>query len=52
MIGSISSRSSVAVDLDDDGDVDIITNEQNDRPMVLISNLADKKKIHYLKISW
>ena len=50
VIGSISSRSSVAFDLDDDGDLDIVTNEQNDRPMVLISNLAGKKKIHYLKI--
>jgi len=50
VIGSISSRSSVAFDLDEDGDLDIVTNEQNDRPMVLISNLADKKKIHYLKI--
>jgi hypothetical protein len=48
--GSISSRSSVAFDLDDDGDLDIVTNEQNDHPMVLISNLSDKRKIHYLKI--
>jgi hypothetical protein len=50
VIGSISSRSSVAFDLDDDGDLDLVTNEQNDHPMVLISNLAQKKEIHYLKI--
>ena len=50
VIGSISSRSSVAFDLDDDGDLDLVTNEQNDHPMVLISNLSEKKKIHYLKI--
>lgn len=50
VLGSISSRSSVAFDLDDDGDLDLVTNEQNDHPMVLISNLAQKKKIHYLKI--
>jgi hypothetical protein len=50
VIGSISSRSSVAFDLDDDGDLDIVTNEQNDHPMVLISNLAQKKAIHYLKV--
>ena len=50
VIGSISSRSSVAFDLDDDGDLDIVTNEQNDHPMVLISNLSQKKKIHFLKI--
>ncbi len=50
VVGSISSRSSVAFDLDDDGDLDIVTNEQNDHPMVLISNLSEKKQIHYLKI--
>lgn len=50
VIGSISSRSSVAFDLDDDGDLDIVTNEQNDHPMVLVSNLAQRKKIHYLKV--
>jgi hypothetical protein len=50
VIGSISSRSSVAFDLDDDGDLDIVTNEQNDHPMVLISNLSEKKKIHFLKV--
>jgi hypothetical protein len=48
--GAISSRSSVAFDVDDDGDLDLITNEMNDHPMVLISNLAEKKKIHFLKI--
>src|SRR5579883_366534 len=50
VIGSISSRSSAIFDLDDDGDLDIVTNEQNDHPMVLISNLAQKKQIHYLKV--
>lgn len=50
VMGSTSSRSSVALDLDDDGDLDIVTNEWNDHPQVLISNLSDKKQIHYLKI--
>ncbi len=50
VIGSTSSRSSVAVDLDDDGDLDLVTNEWNDHPQVLISNLSAKKPIHYLKI--
>jgi enediyne biosynthesis protein E4 len=50
VIGSISSRSSVAFDLDDDGDLDIVTNEQNDHPMVLISNLSERKTIHFLKV--
>ena len=48
--GSTSSRSSVAFDLDDDGDLDLVTNEWNDHPQVLISNLSEKKPIHYLKV--
>ena len=47
---SLSSRSSVVFDLDNDGDLDIVTNEMNDRPQVLISNLTERKKIHFLKI--
>ncbi|MDB6033257.1 MAG: ypmQ 2 [Verrucomicrobiales bacterium] len=47
---SLSSRSSVMLDLDNDGDLDIVTNEMNDRPQVLISNLAEKRKIHFLKV--
>ena len=48
--GTLSSRSSVLFDLDDDGDLDIVTNEMNDRPMVLISNLSTRKSIHFLKV--
>jgi hypothetical protein len=33
--GTMSSRSAAAVDLDNDGDLDLITNEMNDRPQVL-----------------
>jgi enediyne biosynthesis protein E4 len=47
---SLSSRSSVMFDLDNDGDLDIVTNEMDDRPMVLINDLAQRKKIHFLKI--
>lgn len=49
--GALASRSSVIFDLDDDGDLDIVTNEFNDRPMVLVSNLSEKKTIHYLKVA-
>ena len=49
-MGSTSSRSSVAFDLDDDGDLDLVTNEWNDHPQVLISNLAEKRKSISLKI--
>jgi hypothetical protein len=48
--GSLSSRSSAIFDLDDDGDLDLVTLEFNDRPQVLISNLTQRKRIHYLKI--
>jgi enediyne biosynthesis protein E4 len=45
-----SSRSSVMFDLDDDGDLDIVTNDFNSEPQVLISNLAQRKPIHWIKI--
>lgn len=48
--GSLSSRSSVVFDFDDDGDLDIVTNEMNDRPMVLASDLSARRRIHFLKV--
>jgi enediyne biosynthesis protein E4 len=45
-----ASRSSVIFDLDNDGDLDIVTNDFNSEPQVLISDLAQVKKIHWLKI--
>jgi len=50
VLGSLSSRSSVIFDLDNDGDLDIVTNEFNAAPRVLISNLTEKKKVSYIKI--
>ena len=50
VVGTTSSRSSVVFDLDDDGDLDLVTNEWNDRPQVLVSNLSEKKPIHHLKL--
>jgi hypothetical protein len=44
------SRSAAIVDLDGDGDLDIVTNEFNARPMVLLSNLTEKRKIRYLNV--
>ena len=37
-------------DLDDDGDLDIVVAEFNDRPQVLINNLTSKRPVHFLKI--
>lgn len=50
VMGSTSSRSSAAADIDDDGDLDIITNEWSDHPQVFISNLSEAKKINHLKL--
>ena len=47
---ALGSRSSVIFDLDGDGDQDIVTNEFNSEPMVLVSDLAEKKPISYLKV--
>ena len=47
---ALSSRSSVIFDLDNDGDLDIVTNDFNSPPMVLVSDLAQNKTIHWLKI--
>jgi enediyne biosynthesis protein E4 len=45
-----SSRSSVIFDLDNDGDLDIVTNDFNSEPQVLVSDLAQRKSIHWLKV--
>jgi hypothetical protein len=50
MWGSLGSRSSTIVDLDNDGDLDIFTNEFNDSPIILVSNLSEKRPIHWLKV--
>jgi hypothetical protein len=47
---ALGSRSSVIFDLDEDGDLDIVTNELNSEPQVLISNLSEQNDIRYLKI--
>lgn len=48
--GTLGSRSSAIFDLDGDGDLDIVTNEFNSEPQVLISDLAQRHKIHWLKV--
>ncbi len=44
------SRSSVLFDLDDDGDLDIVTNEFNTPPQVLRSTLAAQQNVNWLRI--
>ena len=48
--GSKSTRSAAIFDVDGDGDLDIVTNEFNNVPMVLESNLSTKTSIHYINV--
>ena len=50
MMGSRGTRAAVALDLDDDGDLDIVTDEFNARPQVLVSDLAQRHRVHFLKV--
>ena len=45
-----SSRSSVILDIDGDGDLDIVSNEMGDAPLVLISDLASRKSVNFLTV--
>ena len=50
VLGAVGSRSSVIFDLDNDGDLDIVTNEFNSAPQILVSNLAQQRPIAFLKV--
>jgi hypothetical protein len=50
VMSALASRSAVIFDLDNDGDLDIVTNDFNSRPQILISNLSERRQIHWLKI--
>jgi hypothetical protein len=39
------------LDIEGDGDLDIVTNELNDGPMVLVSDLSARKRIHWLNVA-
>ena len=49
--GALGSRASALADLDDDGDLDIVTNEFNAPPLLLLSDLSDQKAdLNFLKV--
>jgi len=50
VMAPLSSRSAVVFDLDNDGDLDIVTNEFDSAPQVLVSNLSVRRPIHWLKV--
>jgi hypothetical protein len=45
-----ASRSAVILDLDGDGDLDIVTNNYGDVPQVLVSDLAQRGPVHALTV--
>ena len=50
ILGARGTRSAVIFDVDGDGDLDVVTNEFNDAPMMLVSNLSERKRIHYVAV--
>ena len=44
------SRSAVILDLDGDGDLDVVTASYNDIPGVLVSDLAQKGPVHHITV--
>jgi hypothetical protein len=50
VLGELGSRSSAIFDLDNDGDLDIVTNDFNSPPQILVSDLAQRRNISYLKV--
>ena len=50
VMSSFGTRAAVIFDLDNDGDLDIVTNEFGSAPQILVSNLSEKQKIHWLKV--
>ncbi len=48
---AIGSRSSVLFDLDDDGDIDIVTLDFGSEPMVLISDLTENRDVRFVKVA-
>ncbi|MFP3941245.1 MAG: CRTAC1 family protein, partial [Thermoanaerobaculia bacterium] len=50
ILGTRGSRSSAFVDLEGDGDLDLVTNEFNTEPQVLVSDLAQRHEVRSLKV--
>ncbi len=49
--GALGGRSSAIFDLDNDGDLDIVTNDFHSEPTLLISDLSEKQtNLNYIKI--
>jgi enediyne biosynthesis protein E4 len=49
-MATLGSRSAVIFDVDGDGDLDIVTNEFNAEPQVLISDLSNRRAVHWFGV--
>ncbi len=47
---SLSSRSAVFLDLDGDGDLDLVTNDFDDVPQIFLNDLASRRAPNFLKV--
>ena len=50
VMANLGTRSAAIFDVENDGDLDIVTNEYNSEPQVLMSNLSEKMEVHYSKV--
>ena len=50
-MAALGTRSSVIFDIDQDGDLDLVTNDFNSEPQVLVSNLAQRHSVHWLGVA-
>jgi hypothetical protein len=50
IVATLGTRSSAILDLENDGDLDLVTNEFNSPPQVFVSDLAGRGELHWLKV--
>jgi enediyne biosynthesis protein E4 len=51
VMAPLGSRSAAIFDLDGDGDLDIVTNDFNAAPQILVSDLSQRHPIHWLQVA-